>query len=70
MKTLMLYSSARETTISRLTTEKKLQEENLADERDGIRPSEVVERKLRGVMTSSYLPVSSIHLDRLIRKRF
>ncbi len=48
--------------------EKRSNEEFIADERDRVRPSEFVQRKLQIILRTRNIPVSCMHTERLIRR--
>ena len=46
----------------------RLKDEFVPDERYQSRPSEDVQRKLQSALPSSHIPISSLHIHRLIRR--
>ncbi|MFT3883637.1 MAG: hypothetical protein QM703_28815 [Gemmatales bacterium] len=45
-----------------------MRDELVPDERYQSRPSEEVQRKLESILPSSHIPVSSLHVQRLVRR--
>lgn len=43
-------------------------DEHLADDRDSLRPSEFVQRKLQSALYSHAVPVSTMHSKRFVRR--
>jgi len=46
----------------------RVKDEYVPDERYLSRPSEDVQRKLQSALLSSHIPVSSLHVHRLVRR--
>jgi len=46
----------------------RIKDEFVPDERYQSRPSEEVQRKLQSALPSSHIPISSLHVHRLIRR--